>query len=58
MIDTWIQGYPNWLVTACSLLVAIFVLWVILKLLKIALWILFYFIIAAGLVSLVLYFFG
>jgi hypothetical protein len=31
--------YPHWFVEACTVLVAVFVLWIILKVLKVALWI-------------------
>jgi uncharacterized membrane protein YhdT len=49
--------YPHWFVMACSLLVAIAVLWVILKLLKVALWMLVFVVVATGVLSVVWYLF-
>jgi hypothetical protein len=49
--------YPHWFVVACSLLVAIAVVWVLLKLLKVALWLLLFTVIATGVLSAVWYLF-
>lgn len=49
--------YPHWFVVACALLVGIAVLWVLLKLLKAAIWILLFAVIATGVLSAVWYFF-
>jgi uncharacterized membrane protein YhdT len=49
--------YPHWFVVACSLLVVIAVLWVLLKLLKVALSLLVLAVIAAGVLSAVWYLF-
>jgi hypothetical protein len=56
MFDSLAQ-YPHWFVTACSVLVVVVVLWVLLKLLKAALWILFFVVLATGVLSAVWYFF-
>jgi hypothetical protein len=37
-----VAEYPHWLVETCTVLAAVFVLWVILKILKVALWIFFF----------------
>jgi hypothetical protein len=58
MVVPSLAGYPDWLVAACAGVVAIAALWVVLKLLKLALWLLFYFIVAAVIVSVFVYFFG
>jgi len=36
-----LSAYPHWFVVACAALAAVIVLWVLLKLLKAALWMLF-----------------
>jgi hypothetical protein len=56
MSDSLAQ-YPHWFVAACSLLVGIAVVWVLLKLLKAALWLLLFAVIATGVLSAVWYFF-
>jgi hypothetical protein len=53
-----LAGYPHWLVVACAVVVAVAALWLLLKLIKAALWILFYGIIALAVLWAVLYFFG
>ncbi|MFY9926095.1 MAG: hypothetical protein ABSF76_17255 [Opitutaceae bacterium] len=37
-----LAAYPHWFVVACSVLAAVAVLWVLLKLLKAAMWLLFF----------------
>lgn len=54
MFDS-LAEYPHWFVVACTLLVAIAVLWVLVKLLKAALWLLFFIVIATGVLSAVWY---
>jgi hypothetical protein len=56
MIDSLSQ-YPHWFVAACALLVAIAVVWVLLKVLKAALWLLLFAVIATGVLSAVWYVF-
>jgi hypothetical protein len=34
-----VRGYPRWLVAACATVVAAFVVWIVLKLLRVGLWI-------------------
>jgi len=34
-----LRGYPRWLVAACGTVVAVFVVWILLKLLRVGLWI-------------------
>jgi hypothetical protein len=51
-----LAGCPHWLVVAGTVALAIAVLWVLIELLKAALWILFYAIIAAGVISVAWYF--
>jgi hypothetical protein len=53
-----LAGYPHWLVVACAVVLAAVVLWVLLKLVKAALWILFYGIIVVAVLSAVWYFMG
>jgi hypothetical protein len=53
-----LAGYPHWLVVACAVVVAVAALWLLLKLVKLALWMLFYGIIAFAVLWAVLYFFG
>jgi hypothetical protein len=49
--------YPHWFVVACTAVAAGAVLWLVLKLLKAALWILFFgIVVAAGLAALWLFF--
>jgi hypothetical protein len=55
MFDS-LAGYPHWLVVACAVVAAVVVLWVLVELLKAALWILFYGIIVVGVLSVVWYF--
>jgi hypothetical protein len=56
MFDS-LAEYPHWFVVTCSLLVSIAVLWVLLKLLKAALWLLLFAVIATGVLSAVWYLF-
>jgi hypothetical protein len=56
MFDS-LAEYPHWFVVACSLLVSIAVLWVLLKLLKAALWLLLFAVIATGVLAAVWYLF-
>jgi hypothetical protein len=37
-----VAGYPQWLMVACAILAAIVALWLLVKLIKLALWILFF----------------
>jgi hypothetical protein len=53
-----LAGYPHWLVVACAVVVAFVALWLLVKLVKLALWILFYGIIAFAVLWALLYFFG
>jgi hypothetical protein len=53
-----LAGYPHWLIVACAVVVAAAALWLLLKLIKAALWILFWGIIVAAVVWTVMYFFG
>jgi hypothetical protein len=53
-----LAGYPHWLVVACTVFLAVVALWIVLKLIKAALWILFYGIIVVTVLSLVWYFLG
>jgi hypothetical protein len=34
-----VSEYPHWLVETCTIVAAVFVIWIILKILKVALWI-------------------
>jgi hypothetical protein len=34
-----VSEYPHWLVETCTIIAAVFVIWIILKILKVALWI-------------------
>jgi hypothetical protein len=52
-----LDAYPHWLVVTCEALAAVVVLWVLLKLLKLALWILFFGIVVIALVSVASFFF-
>jgi hypothetical protein len=47
MLDS-LAGYPHWLVVGCATLAAAVVLWVLLRLIKAALWLLFFGVLAAG----------
>lgn len=58
MVVPSLEGYPDWAVAAGAALVAVAALWLVLKLLKLALWLLFYFIVAAVIVSVFVYLFG
>jgi hypothetical protein len=53
-----LAGYPHWLVVACAVVVAAAALWLLMKLIKAALWILFYGIIALAVIWTVMYFLG
>jgi hypothetical protein len=53
-----LAGVPHWFVVACAVFVAAVALWVLLKLIKAALWVLFYGIIIVAVLSAALYFFG
>jgi hypothetical protein len=53
-----LAGYPHWLVVACAVVVAAAALWLLLKLIKAALWILFYGVIVLAVLWTVMYFFG
>jgi uncharacterized membrane protein len=57
-MSDFLAGYPHWLVVALAALLAVVALWVLLKLVKAALWILFYGIIAAAVLCVVWYFLG
>ncbi|HEY1765082.1 MAG TPA: hypothetical protein VGF85_09170 [Opitutaceae bacterium] len=43
-----VGGYPQWLVAVCAILAALVGLWVFVKLLKLALWLLFFGLIFVG----------
>ena len=48
---TWsydLSGYPRWLVVLVGTLVAALVIWIAIKLLKVALWILFFLVLVGG----------
>jgi hypothetical protein len=53
-----LAAYPHWLVVAGAVVLGLVALWVLVQLLKAALWILFYGIIAAALLAVAMYFFG
>jgi hypothetical protein len=53
-----LAGYPHWLVVACSVVGALLALWLLVELVKAALWILFYVVIAALVLSVLWYFLG
>jgi len=53
-----LAGYPHWLVVACAVVAAAAALWLVLKLIKVALWILFCGIIVVAVLWTVMYFFG
>jgi hypothetical protein len=57
-MSDFLAGYPHWLVVACAVVVAFVALWLLVKLVKLALWILFYGIIAFAVLWVLLYFFG
>jgi len=57
MLDS-LAEYPHWFIVACSVLVAIAVLWVILRLIKAVLWIVLFVVIATGVLSAVWYLLG
>jgi hypothetical protein len=47
MLDS-LAGYPHWFVLACAILAGAAVLWVLFKLVKLALWLLFFGILFVG----------
>jgi hypothetical protein len=53
-----LAAYPHWLVVSGAVVLGLVAFWVLVQLLKAALWILFYGIIAAALLAVVMYFFG
>jgi hypothetical protein len=53
-----LAGYPHWLVATGAVVLGLVALWVLVQLVKAALWILFYGIIAAALLAVAMYFFG
>jgi hypothetical protein len=57
-MSDFLAGYHHWLVVACAVLVAAVALWLLLKLIEVALWILFYGIIVFAVLWAVWYFFG
>ena len=50
MLDS-VAEYPHWFVVACTVVVAAAVLWLLVKLLKLALWMLFVGVLAAAVAS-------
>jgi hypothetical protein len=56
MFDS-LAEYPHWLVLTCSVLAAAVVIWVLLRLIKAAMWLLFCGLVLAAALSLIWYFF-
>ncbi|HEY4990028.1 MAG TPA: hypothetical protein VII09_09485 [Opitutaceae bacterium] len=56
MFDS-LAAYPHWLVVTCAVLAGVALLWVLLKLLKAAMYLLFFGLVAATVVTAVWYFF-
>lgn len=57
MLDS-LGAYPHWLVVACAALVAAVVLWLLIKLIKAAMWLLFAAIMIAAVASVAWLLFG
>jgi hypothetical protein len=53
-----LAGYPHWLVVSVEVFLGLVALWVLVQLVKAALWLLFYGMIAAALLAVAWYFFG